>query len=62
MRQLKSDGQLLTELYLADKLGKTLSELQEVMTPEELMLWVAYYNYQLEEQKAAAKRQQKRRR
>ena len=32
------------------------------MTPEELMLWIAYYNQQADEQREAGKKQAARRR
>jgi hypothetical protein len=49
-------------LFIAEKLGKTLSELQASMTLEELMLWIAYYNQQADEQREANKKQAARRR
>ena len=39
--QLSEDNQLLAELVVAEKLGKTLVELREQMTPDELMIWLA---------------------
>ena len=59
---VKKDGQLLTELLVAEKLGKTLAELQEAMTPQELAIWIAYYNHQAQEQREVASKQRARRR
>ena len=49
-------------MIVAEKLGYTLTELQERITPEELTLWSAFYQLrQQEEQKAMNKAKSKRR-
>ena len=49
-------------MIVAEKLGYTLTELQERITPEELALWSALYQLrQQEEQKAMNKAKSKRR-
>ncbi len=40
-------------MVVAEKLGYTLTELQERMTPEELHLWGLFYKVRSEEEKAA---------
>ena len=40
-------------MLVAEKLGKTLSELQEAMTVEELQLWNAFYILRQQEEKKA---------
>ena len=50
---------------MAEKLGKTLTELRETMTLEELYLWQAFYQYRSEEEEKAqekARKQSQRRR
>jgi hypothetical protein len=44
-------------MIVAEKLGYTLSELLERMTPEELLLWAAFYELRNE---AAEKAKQRR--
>ncbi len=38
-------------MVVAEKLGCTLTELQEKMTPEELYLWSMFYDLRQEEEK-----------
>lgn len=62
---LSEDGELLLQFVVAEKLGYTVSELQERMTLEELYMWSVFYQLRADEEKAAmdkAKRQQRQRR
>jgi hypothetical protein len=43
-------------MHLAQDLGYTLSELTERLTPEELQLWVAFYEIEAELKEEAARR------
>jgi len=53
---------LILQLIVAEKLGYTLTELQERITPEELALWSVFYQLrQQEETKAMDKAKAKRR-
>ena len=52
----------MAELVVAEKLGKTLTELREGMTYEELWLWHTYFNLQSEQQQEAMKKAQRGRR
>ena len=61
-KQLKKQNSLLTELHVAKELGMSLYRLRREMTPEELWLWVTYFNLQNEEQEAAMKKAATRRR
>ena len=61
-KQLKGKNNLIAELFVAEKLGKTLTELREGMTYEELWLWHAYFNLQHEQQEEAIKKARKGRR
>jgi hypothetical protein len=38
---------------VAEKLGQTLNELREKMTPEELSMWLLFYEIRGEEEKKA---------
>jgi len=49
-------------MIVAEKLGFTLSELGQRMTPEELWLWSAFYELREQEEKAAQEKALKRRR
>jgi len=40
-------------MIVAEKLGYTLTELQERITPEELALWSAFYQLRQEEEQKA---------
>jgi len=46
---------------LAEKLHMTVGELQERMTPEELLLWSFYLENQHEQQEAARRKANRRR-
>ena len=59
---LKKESQLLAELVVAEKLGYTLVELRERMLPEELELWILFYNLRAEEERQAMKQAKTRRR
>ena len=43
-KTLSKDHQLMAELAVAERLGKTLNQLREVMTAEELLLWMLYFD------------------
>jgi hypothetical protein len=47
-------------MYLAKELGYTLSELTERLTPDELQLWVAFYEIEAEQQAEAARKARRR--
>lgn len=60
--ELAKDSQLVGELVVAEKLGYTLNELRERITPEELSLWFLFYELRRsEEQKAMDKAKRQRR-
>jgi len=40
-------------MIVAEKLGKTLSELQATVTMEEVILWSAFYELRADEEKKA---------
>ena len=48
-------------MIVAEKLGMTLSELGQRMTPEELWLWSVFYELRAEEEKAALEKAKRRR-
>jgi hypothetical protein len=48
------------QLVVAEKLGLTLVELQERMTPEELWLWSVFYEYRHQEEEAAMRKARRR--
>jgi hypothetical protein len=50
------------QLVVAEKLGYTLTELQERTTVEEMLLWSAFYEYRSDQEKAALDRASRRRR
>ena len=52
----------MAQLAVAEKLGKTLAELREQMTPEELWLWVAYINLCSDEERKVMDKAKKGRR
>ena len=49
------------QLSVAFELKKTLRELQEQMTEEELFLWAAFFEYRNDEQNAAMEKSRRRR-
>ena len=48
-------------MIVAEKLGMTLSELGERMTPDEILLWSAFYQLREEEEKSAMDKAKRRR-
>lgn len=49
-------------MVVAEKLGYTLVELEERMTPQELWLWATFYELRQQEEKAAQEKAMRRRR
>ena len=49
-------------MVVAEKLGYTLTELEQRMTPEELWLWATFYELRAQEEKAAQEKAMRRRR
>jgi hypothetical protein len=43
-------------MVVAEKLGKSLREVDTTMAPEELILWSAYFKIQQEDQEEAVKK------
>jgi hypothetical protein len=54
------DGELSFLFSLAERLHMTVSELQQKMTPEEMLLWTGYLGYQLEQQQEMERRSRRR--
>ena len=52
----KKDKTLITQMFVAKELGMTLGQLQREMTPEELHLWVLFFEYQREQNDQAMKK------
>ena len=52
-KQLERDGGLILQLVVAEKLGYTLLELQERITPEELWIWSAFFELRHQKEQAA---------
>ena len=52
----------MVELVVAEKLGKTLNELREQITPEELSLWLLFYELRSDEEKKQLDQVKRRRR
>ena len=52
----------MVELAVAERLHKTLGELREQATEEELWLWMAYFGIKNDEEKKALDRAKKSRR
>lgn len=61
MQQFKKEQNLIVEMSVAKELGMNLTQLREGMTPEEVQLWVLFFNYQNEMQDQAMKKAQNRR-
>jgi hypothetical protein len=62
--ELKKDGYLRTQFFVAEKLGLTLSELRTRITDTELLGWYTYFKIQSDEEQEAyekAKRGSRRR-
>jgi hypothetical protein len=47
----KRDNWLNFEFFLATELGKTIKELRQLITQEELVYWAAYYENKSEQEK-----------
>ena len=47
---------------VAEKLGKSLNELREQITSDELLLWLAFYELRADEEKKAMDQAKRRRR
>ena len=43
----------MAELAVAERLGKTLNQLREVMTAEELLLWMLYFDVKQDREREA---------
>jgi hypothetical protein len=52
----------MLQLLVAEKLGYTLGEIQERLTPQELAIWSAFYTLRKQEEDAAMEKAKKRRR
>ena len=48
--------------FVAERLGMTVAELQEKMTPEELYVWSLYHQNRIEQEKASYEKASRRRR
>ena len=48
-------------MVVAEKLGKSLTELQATVTMEEIILWSAFYELRAEEEKKAMEKAKRRR-
>lgn len=53
---------MIAELVVAEKLGKTLVELREQITEDELMLWIMFYEIRADQEKKQLEQAKKRRR
>lgn len=51
--ELKKDGYLRIQFFVAEKLSLTLSDLRNRMTDTELLGWYTYYKIQADEDQAA---------
>lgn len=61
-QELSKDSWLLLSMGVAKELGYTLTRLWSETTPEELLLWSAYFGHLNEEQDKAMKKAQRGRR
>lgn len=61
-KELEKDNDLLAELVIAEKLGKTLNELRENVSAEEINLWLLFYDIRAEEEKRQRDMAKRRRR
>ena len=52
----------MAELAVAERLSKTLTELREQITAEELMVWMLYFDVKNDQEQEAIKKASKRRR
>lgn len=48
-------------MVVAEKLGKSLTELQATVTMEEIVLWASFYELRAEEEKKAMEKAKRRR-
>ena len=55
-KEVAKDGELMLQLVIAEKLGKTLGELREAMTPQELLLWHVFYAERADREREAMNR------
>ena len=60
--ELGKDNALIAELVVAEKLGYTLGELRQRMCPEELSLWMMFYDLRQEQEKKQMEQAKRRRR
>jgi len=51
--QLRKDGYLMLQFYVAKELGVTLNELRSRMTDTEILGWNAYFSIQADEERKA---------
>jgi hypothetical protein len=51
----------MLQLVIAEKLGKTLSELRERMTPHEMLLWHVFYSERADQEREAMEKARRRR-
>jgi len=51
----------MLQLVLAEKLGKTLSELRETITPQELLIWHAFFSERADQEKEMMEKAKRRR-
>jgi hypothetical protein len=58
---LVKDGELMLQLVLAEKLGKTLSELRETITPQELLIWHAFFSERADQEREMMEKAKRRR-
>ena len=59
--ELKKDGFIQIQFFVAEKLSCTLSELRQKMTAEELFGWYTYFKIRSDEEKAAFDKARRRR-
>ena len=52
----------MAELVVAEKLSKTLNELREQITPEELQIWFLFYEIRSDEERKQLEQSKRRRR
>ena len=61
-KQLEADGLLILQFQVAEKLGMTIAELRERMTPIELMGWQAFFNLRSRYEREAQEKARRQRR
>ena len=62
LKALSEDGELILQFVVAEKLGYTVSELQERMTQEELWMWSIFYDLRADQEKEAMDKAKRKRR